>query len=121
MAEMVAGEIVLHVFEELDLLREKRILILLCLTGEAEAILIRNGSIIFAVQVKPGELPLVHCSMFVGFAMEHVRVHAADGKPVFIDATFAVFQEPAGPGLIIMRSQRIPGDIKCTVLVAEFR
>ena len=121
MAEVVASEVVLQVFEELDLLREKRILILLYLTGDNEALLIRDGSVIFPVQVQPGELPPVHRTLFIGFTVEHVRVHAADGKPVIIDTAFALFQKPAGPGTIVLCTQGIPRDIKCPVLVAELR
>ena len=111
----------LQVFKELDLLREKRILILLYLTGETEALLIRDGSVIFPVLVKPGELPPVHSPLFIRFPVEHVRVDAADGKPVIIDTTFALFQKPAGPGTIVLCTQGIPRDIKCPVLVAELR
>jgi hypothetical protein len=52
--------------------------------------------------------------------MEHVRVDAADGKPIVINATSALFQKTAGPGIIILRPECVSGDIKCPVLVAEF-
>ena len=117
----MAGEIVLHIFEELDLLREKCVLVLLCLTGDSEALFIRDSGVVFSMLFNPGELPPVNSPLFVRFPVEHIRIDAADGKPVVIDATSSLFQKPAGTGRIILCPQGIPGDIECPILVAEFR
>jgi hypothetical protein len=121
MAEVVTGEIVLHVFEELDLLREKCILVFLCFTRERETFFIRDRMPVFPVLVKPGELPPVNGTMLIGLAVQHVGIDAADGKPVFIDAAFSLFQKPAGSLVIVLCLQGIPGDIERSVLVTELR
>jgi hypothetical protein len=49
--------------------------------------------------------------------MEHVRIHTADGKPVFIDQAPAVLQMDAGsirPG-----PESIPGDVESSLSVTD--
>ena len=119
-SEPVTGEIILHEFEKPYLLGKECIFVFLGFTGEIEALVIRYNSIIFPVLVKSGELPPVDVPVFISFAVEHVRINAADCKTAFVNPAPSVFQEPAGSTGIILCPQCIPRDIEYTVLVAEF-
>ena len=100
--EPVTRKILLHEFEELNFLCKKRIFILLCLAGKIETLVCRNYSRKFPVLVKPGELPPVNVPVFVRFAVEHIRVNAADCKTTVVNATPAIIQKPAGSSLIVL-------------------
>ena len=100
--EAVTAEIILHEFEKLNFLREERIFVFLGLAGEIETLVIRNYRAILPMLIKPGELPPVNVPVFVRFAVEHIRVNAADGKTAVINPTPAIFQKPAGSGIILL-------------------
>jgi len=118
--EPVAGEIILHTFEKMDLLGKERIFVLFGLAGEIEALVIRDNCIILPVLVKSGELPPVDEPVLVGFAVEHVWINTTDGKTAVINPAPSVFQKPAGSRFIIPCPYRIPRDIEYAILVAKF-
>jgi hypothetical protein len=91
MSEPVTPEILLHEFEKLNLLRKECIFVLFGFAGEIEAFVIRYDSVVFPMPIKPGELPPVNLPVRVRFAVEHIRVDAADGKAAVINPAPAVF------------------------------
>jgi len=120
MAEPVTGKIILHTFEKLNFLCKERIFVLFGLAGEIEAQVIRDFSAILSMLIKPGELPPVNVPVFVRFAVKHIRVNAADSKTAVINPAPAVFQKPAGSGIIILCPYCIPGNVENAILVAQF-
>jgi hypothetical protein len=70
--------------------------------------------------VKSGELPPVNTPFFISFTVKHVGINAAYGKTVFVNPALSVFQEPAGSFIIIPYPNCVPGNVKNTVLIAEF-
>jgi hypothetical protein len=118
--EVVPAEILLHEFEKLDLLREECIFVLFGLAGEIEALVIRDDSAILPMLIKPGELPPVNVPVFIRFAVEHIRVNATDGKTAVINPAPAIFQKPAGSGIVLPCPQCIPGNVENAILVAKF-
>src|SRR5208283_2862470 len=88
-------------------------------TGNGKALIIRDLHVVFPVTVKAGYLPPVHISLSIGFAVEHIGIDAADGKPPVIDPAPAVFKKPARPLGIVFYLQCIAGDIKYAILVTE--
>jgi hypothetical protein len=120
MAEPVTGEEVPDKYQETNLLHEVCFLVLFCFAGDGKAILLWNPGIVFPVFIKTGDLAPVHFPSFIRFAMEHVRVDAADGEPAFIDPALTVFKEIAGTRFIVLCPQCITRDIERAVLVAEF-
>jgi len=121
MPEAAAGKVVLQTFQEPDLLREERVLVLPGLAGEGEALVIRDTRAVLPVLVKPGELPPVNDPALVGFTVEHRGVDAADGRPAVVDTAPPVFQKPAGSSSIIPCTQCVSRDVEHTGLVAELR
>ena len=117
--EPVPGKIFMYTFQERDLVGKERMLVFHGLTSDGKGFIIRNLRIVFAVLIRTGYLAPVHLPSLIRFTMEHVRVDAADRWPVFIDPAPAIFEEPAGSITVVLCPQRIPGDIKYTVLVAE--
>jgi hypothetical protein len=59
--------------------------------------------------------------VFIGFAVKHIWVDAADGKTVVINPTPAIFQKPAGSGIVFLCPNCIPGNVENAILVAKFR
>ena len=106
--EPVAVEVILHKFEKPYLVRKERIFVLLGFTGEIEAHVIRDNSIIFTMLVKPGELSPVDVSVFIRFTVEHVWINATDSETVFINPAPPVVEEQAGLPGIVLRPQSIP-------------
>jgi hypothetical protein len=100
--EAVTSEIILHEFQKPDLLRKKSIFVLLCFTGEIEALVICYNGIILPVLVDAGELPPVDIPVNVGFAVEHERIYATDSKSAVVNPASSVVQEPAGSTVIIL-------------------
>jgi hypothetical protein len=52
--------------------------------------------------------------------MEHIRVNAADGKTTVINPAPAIFEKPAGSGIVFPGPQCIPGNVENAMLVTEF-
>jgi hypothetical protein len=121
MPEFVTGKIFLDELEELDFLREKCILVLLCFAGDSHTLFIQDYSIIFPVPFQSRKLSPVNDPFLVRLTVEHIGVDAADGKPAVINPAPAIFKEPAGTCLIILYPESVPGDIENPVLVAELR
>ena len=117
----VTAEINLHEFEKLNFMREERILVFLSLAGEMEALLLRNDRAILPMLIKPGELTPVNVPVFIRFPVEHIRVNAADGKTAVINPAPAIFQKPAGSGIVLLCPYCITGNIENAILVAKFR
>jgi hypothetical protein len=101
-SEAVTAEILQHEFEKLNFLCKECIFVLLGLAGEIATLIIRNDSAILPMLIKPGELTPVNVPIFVRFAVEHIRVNAADGKTVVINPAPAIFQKPAGSGIVVL-------------------
>jgi hypothetical protein len=120
-AKVVTAEIILHELEKLNLMREERIFVLLGLAGEMEALFFRNDRAILPMLIKPGELTPVNGSVFVRFAVKHIRINAADGKTAVINPAPAIFQKPAVSGIVLPCPYCIPGNVENAILVAKFR
>jgi hypothetical protein len=118
--EAVTAEINLHEFEKLNFMREERILVFLGLAGEMEALLLGNDRAILPMLIKPGELTPVNVPVFIRFPVEHIRVNATDGKTAVINPAPAIFQKPAGSGIVLLCPYCIPGNIENAILVAKF-
>jgi hypothetical protein len=120
-AKVVTAEIILHELEKLNFMREERIFVFLGLAGEMEALFLRNDHAILPMLIKPGELTPVNIPVFIRFAVKHIRVNAADGKTAVINPAPAIFQKPAGSGIVLPCPYCIPGNVENAILVAKFR
>ncbi len=117
--EPVPGKPVMHAFQKCNLVSKERMLIFHRFTGNGKALIIRDLHVVLPMTVKAGYLPPVHISLSIGFAVEHIGIDTADGKPPVIDPAPAVFKKPARPLGIVFYLQCIAGDIKYAILVAE--
>ncbi len=80
-----------------------------------------NLRVVLTMFIEAGNLAPVYSSLFIRLTVKHIGVNATDREPLVVYPAPVVLQEVAGPAIIVLCPERIPGYIECSVLVAKFR
>jgi hypothetical protein len=121
MPEPVFGKIVLDILKKCEFLPYAGNLIFPGFCSNLLAGVIGDLRMVLPMLIETGNLAPVYLSLLIGLPVKHVGIHATDGKPLVIYPAPVVLKEVAGPAIIVLCPESIPGYIECSFLVAKFR
>jgi hypothetical protein len=121
MPELVLGKVILHTYKKCNLLPDTGNFKVLGFCGCILAANFWDVCMILTMLIQAGNLAPVYVPLLIRFPVKHMRVNATDGKPPVIYPAPVVLKEVAGPAVIVLCPECIPGYIECSFLVAKLR
>jgi hypothetical protein len=119
--ELISGKVILNIRKKRNFLSDAGNFIFPGFCCCLMAAILGNFRMVLSVFIEAGNLAPVCFSPLIRFFMKHVGVDATDGKTPVVNPAPVVLQEVAGPAIIVLCPQGIPGYIECLVLVAKLR